>query len=123
MWTFHFSTPFLCPSEADSSLPQGENDAFRSSCPSLPKRHTPPTRLTNLQGSASKAHRACIHTRNHDAVPQFNDGVSLFNSAVLPFNVDVLRIFRQSTWFMKGKKKHPSEKSEVSNKLIINASS
>ena len=42
MWTFHFSTPFLCPSEADSPLPQGENDVFRSSCPSLPKRHTPP---------------------------------------------------------------------------------
>ena len=65
-------------------------------------RHTPPTRLTNLQGSASKAHRACIHTRNHAAVPPFNDGVSLFNSAVLPFNGDVSRIFRQSTRFMKG---------------------
>ena len=67
-----------------------------------PKRHTPPTRLTNLQGSASKAHRAFIHTRNHAAVPPFNTGVYLFNSAVLPFNDDVSRIFRQSTRFMKG---------------------
>ncbi len=73
----------------------------------VPPVHPSPKDILHPHGSQTyKAPHpkpiAPSHTRNHAVVPPFNDGVSLFNSAVLPFNVDVSRIFRQSTRFMKG---------------------